>query len=90
MNNLKRHARIGQFFSVSKEICTLKPSEVKTDVLLDIERNGHTFTDGVGSISPALAVEVASHFNLEFASAFQIRLGGAKGVLQVDRQLEGR
>ena len=81
MNSLKRYARIGQFFSVSKEICTLEPEQVKRNVLKDIERNGYIFTDGVGSVSPQLAIEIAKKFNQEFASAFQFRLGGAKGML---------
>ena len=61
-NTLKRYARIGQFFSVSKEICNLKPEEVTKGVLPDIERNGHCFTDGVGNISPELAIQVAKFF----------------------------
>ena len=56
----------------------------------DVERNGYCFTDGVGSISPQLAVEIAKSFGQEFASAFQFRLGGAKGMLQIDRQIPGR
>ena len=58
-NALKRFARIGQLFSASSEICELERSQVKDDVLEDIKRNNHCFTDGVGSMSPLMAIKVA-------------------------------
>ena len=61
-NMLKKYARIGQFFSVSKEICTLDQDQIKRGMIDDIERNGYNFTDGVGSISPKLAVEISKKF----------------------------
>ena len=56
----------------------------------DIERNGYTFTDGVGYISPQLALYVAKKYNFSHVSAFQIRIAGAKGVLMVKDELEGK
>ena len=53
-NVLKKFARKGQCFSSSKHVCIMQPDEVTFGVQ-DIERNGFTFTDGVGYISPALA-----------------------------------
>ena len=55
---LKKFARKGQCFSSSKFMCVMAPDEVTFGVE-DIERNGYTFTDGVGYISPALARETA-------------------------------
>ena len=57
-NVLKKFARKGQCFSSSKYVCDMKPEEVTFGVE-DIVRNGYTFTDGVGYISPALAKETA-------------------------------
>ena len=55
---LKKFARKGQCFSSSKFMCVMAPEEVTFGVE-DIVRNGYTFTDGVGYISPALARETA-------------------------------
>lgn len=56
----------------------------------DIKRNNYCFTDGVGYISPQLAIETAKRFRFSQVSAFQIRLAGAKGVVMVKPELEGR
>ena len=89
-NLLKRNARIGQLFTVSKQIYHLIEEEVKLGVLEDIRRNGYCFTDGIGTISLELAILSAKAFRQEYASAFQVRLGGAKGMLMVDSKLQGR
>ena len=55
-----------------------------TDVLQnypDDERNGHCFSDGCGWIHPELAAKIAKEFKHSQMSAFQIRIGGAKGVV---------
>lgn len=88
-NVLKKYARRGQCFSTSKRVCELNPDQVEFR-LDDIERNGYCFTDGVGYISPELAREAAEYFKYSQVSAFQIRLAGAKGVLMVKPELEGR
>jgi RNA-dependent RNA polymerase len=58
-------------------------------VIPDIERNGYCFTDGCGFISQDLANKLAPLFGFSQASAFQIRLGGCKGVLVVNKDLKG-
>ena len=68
-NVLKKFARKGQCFSTSKHMCVMKPEEVIFGVE-DIVRNGYTFTDGVGYISPALAKETALQYRFNYVSAF--------------------
>lgn len=48
----------------------------------------YNFTEGIGKISKDLAIKIASEiFNKGYACAFQIRIGGYKGVLAVDPYL---
>ena len=68
-NVLKKFARKGQCFSTSRHMCVMKPDEVTFGVE-DIVRNGYTFSDGVGYISPALAKEAALQFRFNQVSAF--------------------
>ena len=77
-------ARLGQCFSTTRAIST----QARTVEILDIKRNDHCFSDGVGRISPFLALTIAdsiglSQKNREPPSVFQFRLGGCKGVLAV-------
>ncbi|CDW74505.1 rna-directed rna polymerase [Stylonychia lemnae] len=87
---LKMFARIGQCFSTTKYVCRLNEKEnvryiddlkvKKTDDNED--KNGfYCYTDGCGNISESLCNKIAESHNLEKCSAFQIRLGGIKGVL---------
>lgn len=79
---LKKYARRGQCFSTAKYITDIDRSRL--EVIEDVKRNGFTFTDGCGSISESLAALISEKFKLPISSsAFQIRLGGAKGVLMV-------
>lgn len=77
-------ARLGQCFSTTRAIHGLsKPDIIK---IPDVERNGYTFTDGVGKISSFLAQMITAELGLRVAtapSAFQFRLGGCKGILVV-------
>lgn len=78
-----------QCFSSTMPTTTLEPEEV--EYIEDVVRNGYTFSDGVGKISPSLAREVAQLLNLEQTpSCIQFRLGGAKGVLSISNYLKGR
>ncbi|CDW76328.1 rna-dependent rna polymerase [Stylonychia lemnae] len=87
---LKMFARIGQCFSTTKFVCKLNNEEnirsiedikiKKTDDIYDKE-GMYTFTDGCGNISEELCDEIAQMFQLEKCSAFQVRLGGVKGVM---------
>lgn len=82
-NILKKYARRGQCFSTAKFITQLKKQDIQNG-FPDIKRNGYTFTDGCGYVSKYLAEIISKQFNLSLpASAFQIRIGGAKGVLMV-------
>ena len=82
-NVLKRYARRGQCFSTTKKVTELD-STIVYQGLEDVERNGHVFSDGCGWISEELARNVAGYFNHGRISAFQIRVGGAKGILAVN------
>jgi hypothetical protein len=70
-------------------IMKLKKDQVK--FIDDIEVDRYTFTDGIGNISRDLAFEVSRRMSLRTVpSAFQFRLGGAKGLLMVSNKLKGR
>ncbi|KAF3788205.1 RNA-dependent RNA polymerase 6 [Nymphaea thermarum] len=81
-NVAKCAARMGQCFSSTYATVPVPFSEVNFK-LPDIERNGYNFSDGIGTISPELAVEVVSKLQLtgEQPSAFQIRYAGCKGMV---------
>ncbi|KAG0237883.1 hypothetical protein BGW41_008309 [Actinomortierella wolfii] len=81
----KYGARMGQCFSSTRPIIELSAEQVK--VIDDIEHDGSNFSDGCGMISAALAEFIQNRLDKEVApSAFQIRLGGSKGVLAVAAQ----
>ncbi|KAF9389237.1 hypothetical protein BGX21_000151 [Mortierella sp. AD011] len=76
----KYAARMGQCFSSTRAIAELTKDEVQT--VPDIERDNHNFSDGCGRISNTLAQMIGMEMEKETTPvAFQIRLGGAKGVL---------
>ena len=86
----KNLSRRGQSFSTTRAVCRMKETEIEEED--DIERYEEnkkiaTFSDGVGRISFELAQECAHAWNYRFMSAFQIRCGGAKGVLALDLRL---
>ncbi|XP_059645306.1 RNA-dependent RNA polymerase 2 [Cornus florida] len=81
-------ARMGQLFSSSTQTLEVPPKEV--EVIPDIEVTsdgvGYCFSDGIGKISLSFARQVAQKCGLSHTpSAFQIRYGGYKGVIAVDR-----
>ncbi|POV96410.1 hypothetical protein PSHT_15155 [Puccinia striiformis] len=90
-------ARIAQAFTTTQRAVTLAPSQLR--LIPDVERNGSVFTDGVGTISPALARQVEQALlgkmmilkrrNAIISSCYQIRLGGYKGMLSIDPTLPG-
>ncbi|KAJ5372624.1 hypothetical protein N7517_004630 [Penicillium concentricum] len=84
-NVAKYAARLGQCFSTTR---AFTGSSVQTAPCDDVIRNGFTFSDGVGKISKFLAQMVTSQHKIKTLtgdppSAFQFRLGGAKGMLVV-------
>ena len=87
-NLLKRFARKGQCFSTSKFVADLNPEAVEMNTP-DIKRNGFNFTDGFGYISESLSNKIAQvEFRATKASAYQIRIAGAKGVLMVNKDMK--
>ncbi|GAA6048602.1 hypothetical protein JCM3770_002050 [Rhodotorula araucariae] len=91
----KYMARIAQAFSSSKPTIELDPSQIL--LVPDLESpSGSCFSDGVGLISTALAADVVKALKLKLGrqqkppTCFQFRMGGAKGMLQVDPELQGK
>ncbi|TGZ78031.1 RdRP-domain-containing protein [Ascodesmis nigricans] len=79
-------SRVGQCFSTTRAINGVR---VDLDMIPDVERNGCTFTDGVGKLSPYLAQMISWEHRLpQESSCFQFRLGGFKGVLAVDPSIK--
>lgn len=81
-------ARMGQLFSSSVQTLPVPVQDV--EVIPDIEVTsdgfGYCFSDGIGKISLSFAKQVAQKCGLhQTPSAFQIRYGGYKGVIAVDR-----
>jgi RNA-dependent RNA polymerase len=87
----KRAARMGQCFSTTKPVKLRIPRVTRTSLIDDVVRNGYTFTDGVGQISPLLADLINHQLKLDdqTPSLYQFRLGGCKGVLAVSEDLKG-
>ncbi|KAL4970044.1 RNA dependent RNA polymerase-domain-containing protein [Aspergillus stella-maris] len=86
IRNIAKHAaRLGQCFSTTRAVSGCTAHVVRID---DVERNGYTFSDGVGKISNFLAQMAMSELKIktpngEPPSAYQFRLGGCKGMLIV-------
>lgn len=81
-------ARMGQLFSSS--IQTFNVPHQEAEIIPDVEASangiGYCFSDGIGKISLSFARRVAQKCGLSHTpSAFQIRYGGYKGVVAVDR-----
>lgn len=86
----KYFKRLGQAFSATRETFPLNQNVLDNPVE-DISNDRYVFTDGCGQISVAGAASIVTSLQLSFMpSAFQIRVGGAKGVVVVsdldDRQ----
>nr|XP_043610442.1 RNA-dependent RNA polymerase 6-like [Erigeron canadensis] len=81
-NVAKCAARMGQCFSSTYATVEVPRHEVDLK-LPDVERNGYVFSDGIGKISPELALEVAEKLQLKDNQpcAYQIRYAGCKGVI---------
>jgi RNA-dependent RNA polymerase len=92
-------ARISQAFSATEDSISVEAEEIL--FIEDKESSsGSCFTDGVGLVSPSLAEGIwekytesrskRSRRRLQPPTAFQIRMGGVKGMLCVDDHLDGR
>ncbi|RDX97814.1 RNA-dependent RNA polymerase 2, partial [Mucuna pruriens] len=81
-------ARMGQLFSSSMQTFEVPPQDVEIIPDVEITSDGvsYCFSDGIGKISQSFARQVAQKLKLDHSpSAFQIRYGGYKGVIAVDR-----
>uniref|UniRef100_A0A1J3DSQ6 RNA-dependent RNA polymerase n=1 Tax=Noccaea caerulescens TaxID=107243 RepID=A0A1J3DSQ6_NOCCA len=81
-------ARMGQLFSASRQTLNVRAQDVEHIPDVEVTTNGadYCFSDGIGKISLAFAKQVAQKCGLShIPSAFQIRYGGYKGVIAVDR-----
>ncbi|KAE8667250.1 RNA-dependent RNA polymerase 1 [Hibiscus syriacus] len=87
-NVAKYAARLGQSFSSSTETLSVNKDEINhiPDIEVVTDQNKFVFSDGIGKISGEFAKRVAAkcHLNGTVPSAFQIRIGGFKGVVAVD------
>ncbi|KAL6216987.1 hypothetical protein ACLB2K_010205 [Fragaria x ananassa] len=81
-NVAKCSARMGLCFSSTYATVEVPSSKVNPG-LQDIKRNGYNFSDGIGKITPDLAMKVAKKLNLDGdpPCAYQIRYAGFKGVI---------
>ena len=78
----KYAARLGQGFSTTLPVAKFSKTQI-CDVP-DVKRNGFCFSDGVGMISMTCAKRASIDMGLRYIpSAFQVRYGGAKGMLTV-------
>ncbi|KAK1275905.1 RNA-dependent RNA polymerase 6 [Acorus gramineus] len=82
LNVAKCAARMGQCFSSTYATVDVPSAELNKE-LPDIERNGYVFSDGIGKLTPDLAMEVAEKLQLTHnpPCAYQIRYAGCKGVI---------
>jgi len=85
---LKKLARQGQSMSSSTLIANIEQKDIK--IIKDVGRNGFTFSDGCGFVSPEVMEQVAKIFECQQVSAIQMRYGGFKGVLMMNPALRGQ
>lgn len=81
-------ARMGQLFSAARQTIVVPVQDVEVIPDIDINTDGidYCFSDGIGKISLSFARQVAQKYGVDHTpSAFQIRYGGYKGVIAVDR-----
>ncbi|KAK7977121.1 hypothetical protein PG988_004611 [Apiospora saccharicola] len=90
-------ARIGQAFSETPFAVDLTANGVSDFIISDIVRKDdqgkeNMFTDGVGTISQEVVelIQDAMPQRKSFPTCFQIRWGGAKGMVALDTRLTGR
>ncbi|TYH90144.1 hypothetical protein ES332_A13G029600v1 [Gossypium tomentosum] len=87
-NVAKYAARLGQSFSSSTETLSVSKDEINPIPDIEIMKDGikYVFSDGIGKISAEFAKKVAAKCRLKGCtpSAFQIRIGGFKGVVAID------
>ena len=84
-------ARIGQTFTTTSHSLKLASNEVSK--IEDVVQESYVFSDGVGTMSQALIERIwnatVTNENMTKPVVYQIRIGGAKGVLSLDKTLKG-
>ncbi|CAG9327586.1 unnamed protein product [Blepharisma stoltei] len=81
-------ARVGQSFSASRFMMTLAEDQIIRIKDIKTENKKYTFSDGIGKVSQDLVTAINTLAGCR-ACAFQIRLGGCKGVIALDDTLTG-
>jgi len=85
-------ARLGQTFTNTTHSIEINANS-ELSCVADIKRNGHIFSDGVGRISQGMIERIwkatGSEEDAVKPVAYQIRLGGSKGVLSLDTTIQG-
>jgi RNA-dependent RNA polymerase len=89
---LKKLARIGQCFSGTKFIVELNKNELVeiNDINTKDGEKEYCVSDGCGNISMELAVLIDKEYGYLCGSAYQIRIGGVKGVVMFKPSLSGK
>ncbi|KAJ3137940.1 Interferon-induced helicase C domain-containing protein 1 [Physocladia obscura] len=86
-------ARLGLSFSSSVPTLNVHPNSLISKINDKFADNGDILSDGVGMIGPKFAENVykkyknVSYLDRSVPTAFQIRVGGAKGVLVVNPEM---
>jgi len=84
-------ARLGQTFTTTSHSLELAAHEVSH--IPDVKRASYVFSDGVGTISHSMLDRIWKATDTEDDQikpvVYQIRLGGSKGVVSLDRTLPG-
>lgn len=85
-------ARIGQAFSETPYAIEYSTNGIIGTLVKDIEHHGRVFTDGVGMISQEVndLIRGALPQQMSDSTCYQVRLGGAKGMLALHPLLQGR
>ncbi|EHA18336.1 hypothetical protein ASPNIDRAFT_176277 [Aspergillus niger ATCC 1015] len=86
-------ARIGQAFTDTPYAISLSEYDIEVSEMADVtSKDGkRVFSDGIGTLSWNVAKSIWHHIPEKkgFPTCFQVRLGGAKGMLAVDGRLSG-
>ncbi|GLA40306.1 hypothetical protein AnigIFM63309_007923 [Aspergillus niger] len=86
-------ARIGQAFTDTPYAISLSEYDIEVSEMADVtSKDGkRVFSDGIGTLSWNVAESIWHHIPEKkgFPTCFQVRLGGAKGMLAVDGRLSG-
>lgn len=86
-------ARIGQAFSETPFSIDLQKLGVQVQYIPDVKSSdgSRVFSDGVGTLSRSLLKDIhaALPLNRDTTTCFQIRWGGAKGMLSLDSTIKG-